>query len=46
MLRATVSAKDADALWELRCAVREELVKFLVSLDGGKHIPRSRAQVV
>ncbi len=46
MLRATVSAKDADALWELRCAVREEMVRFLVELQGGKHIPHSRAQVV
>ncbi len=46
MLRATVSAKDADELWELRCAVREAMVKFLTGLHAGKHIPRTRAQTV
>jgi len=45
-LRATVSAKDADALWELRCSVREAMVKFLVALNAGKHVPRTRAQAV
>ncbi len=45
-LRATVSAKDSDALWELRCEVREALVRFLVSLDTGKFLPRARAQTV
>jgi small-conductance mechanosensitive channel len=46
LLRATVSAKDAESLWELRCAIRESLVKFLVALDQGKHLPRARAQTV
>ena len=46
MLRATVSAKNADALWELRCRVREELVKFLVKLESGKHVPKTRTQAV
>jgi small-conductance mechanosensitive channel len=45
-LRATVSAKDADELWELRCEVREALVRYLVGLENGKHIPRNRAQTV
>ncbi len=45
-LRATVSAKDADALWDLRCTVREALVTFLATLDQGKHVPRARAQTV
>jgi small-conductance mechanosensitive channel len=45
-LRAMVSAKDSDALWELRCEVREALVHFLVTLDSGKHLPRVRAQTV
>jgi small-conductance mechanosensitive channel len=45
-LRATVSSKDADALWELRCEVREALVRFLVGLDTGKFLPRARAQSV
>ena len=46
MLRATVSAKSSDELWELRNEVREALVRFLVSLENGKHIPRARAQTV
>ncbi len=45
-LRATVSAKDADALWDLRCAVREDLVKFLTTYENGKGLPRARAQTV
>lgn len=45
-LRATVSAKDADSLWDLRCAVREDLVKFLTTYQNGKSIPRARAQTV
>jgi hypothetical protein len=30
-LRALVSAKDADALWDLRCLVREKLLAHLTS---------------
>jgi len=45
-LRATVSAKDAVALWDLRCAVREDLVKFLTTYENGRSIPRARAQTV
>lgn len=29
-LRGLVSAKDADSLWDLRCEVREKLIKFIV----------------
>jgi small-conductance mechanosensitive channel len=46
MLRATVSAKDAGTLWDLRCAVREDLVKFLTTFENGKSIPRARSQTV
>lgn len=45
-LQATVSAKDSSALWDLRCAVREALVEYLVQADGGKHLVRSRSQMV
>ncbi len=45
-LRAFVSAKDPDDLWELRCLVREKLTRFLVEFEGGRYLPRSRAQVV
>lgn len=45
-LRAFVSAKNPDDLWELRCLVREKLNHFLVELEGGRYLPRSRGQVV
>jgi small-conductance mechanosensitive channel len=44
VLRATVSARNSDALWDLRCEVREALVRFLVGLESGKHLPRVRTQ--
>ncbi len=46
MLRATVSAKDASTLWDLRCFVREDLVKFATTFENGKSIPRARSQTV
>lgn len=41
-LRALVSAPDAGKVWELRCALRENLVGFLQRLEGGRHLPRLR----
>ncbi len=41
-LRALVSAPDASKAWDLRCALREDLVAFLQRLDGGRHLPRLR----
>lgn len=41
-LRALVSAPDASKAWDLRCALREDLVGFLQRLDGGRHLPRLR----
>jgi small-conductance mechanosensitive channel len=41
-LRVLVSAKDAGTLFTLRCEVRERLVAWLQSLDGGTHLPRVR----
>ena len=43
-LRALVSAGDASAVWELRCAVREQLVGFLQREFPGS-LPRTRAVV-
>ncbi|GAB3571405.1 mechanosensitive ion channel family protein [Hymenobacter daeguensis] len=43
-LRALVSAANASALWDLRCAVREGLVAYLQrEFPGG--LPRTRAEV-
>ncbi|MGX7742047.1 mechanosensitive ion channel family protein [Rhodopseudomonas parapalustris] len=44
-LRALVSAATASALWDLRCAVREQLITF-VREEMTRALPRSRQQVV
>jgi small-conductance mechanosensitive channel len=41
-LRALVSSPDASKAWDLRCALREDLVALLQRLDGGRHLPRLR----
>jgi small-conductance mechanosensitive channel len=45
-LRALVSAADAGAAWNLRCAVREHLLAFLQRLDGGAYLPKVRIEPV
>ncbi|WP_437785163.1 mechanosensitive ion channel family protein [Sorangium sp. So ce1097] len=44
-LRALVSSSEAGKLWDLRCAVREGLVKWLTSLEGGRYLPRTRVAI-
>ena len=41
-LRALVSAANASALWDLRCAVREQLVGYLQQHYPAS-LPRTRA---
>jgi small-conductance mechanosensitive channel len=41
-LRALVSSPDASKCWDLRCAVREGLIRFLQRLEGGRYLPRTR----
>lgn len=43
-LRALVSAADAGKLWDLRCEVREGMVKFLQQLEGGRYLPKARVE--
>jgi len=43
-LRALVSAANASILWDLRCAVREALIRFLQE-HYPEHLPRTRADV-
>lgn len=38
-VRVLVSAADAGALWELRVHVREKLVQWLQSFEGGRYLP-------
>lgn len=42
-VRALVSAKNADDLWNLRVEVRERLVQWLRETEDGKWLPRLRA---
>ena len=44
-VRAVVSAKDASAVWDLRCLVREKMIEFLHAMDGGRHLARTRHMV-
>lgn len=41
-VRALVSAPTPGALWDLRCEVREKLLDYVLHLDGGRFLPRTR----
>lgn len=43
-VRALISAKDASDQWDLRCAVREHLVRWLRQHEGGEYLPRVRVE--
>jgi small-conductance mechanosensitive channel len=43
-VRALVSAKNASAQWDLRCDVREKLLRWLGAYEGGKYLPRVRVE--
>ena len=45
VLRALISAADASKQWDLRCSVREGLVKYLQQLEGGRYLPRTRVEL-
>ncbi len=42
VIRALVSSSDAAKNWALRCFVRERLIAFIGTLDGGIHLPHDR----
>lgn len=44
LLRALVSAEDADKLFELRTEIRERLVRFVQTLDDGRYLVRRREE--
>lgn len=44
VIRALVSSEDAGKGWDLKCLVREELVRFLQTLDNGRYLPRTRVE--
>lgn len=41
-IRGLCSAKDASTTWDLHCYLREELVKFIASLNNGEHLSKQR----
>lgn len=41
-LRVVASAANSSEVWNLRCAIREHLVSFLQSHEGGRYLPRLR----
>lgn len=43
-LRALMSASDAGKAWDLRCYVREHLVRYLCD-EHSSHLPRTRAEL-
>lgn len=43
-VRALVSARNAGDQWDLRCVVREKLLRWLTSYDGGAYLPRARLE--
>lgn len=45
-LRVLVSAADADRLFDLRCRVREDLMRFLCGLESGKYLAQVRSRAV
>jgi len=45
-VRAMVSAKDASDQWNLRCEVRERMIRFLQTFEGGRYLPRLRLEDV
>ncbi len=44
VLRATVSAKNADEAFALRCAIRERMMTFLAELEGGRYLAQVRSR--
>ncbi|HEY0896185.1 MAG TPA: mechanosensitive ion channel family protein, partial [Sphingobacteriaceae bacterium] len=44
-LRALMSARNSGDAWELRCYVREHLVKY-INLHLSEHLPRIRTELV
>ncbi|HVA64806.1 MAG TPA: hypothetical protein VNF74_13860, partial [Terriglobales bacterium] len=44
-LRALAGARDAGAAWDLRCALREQLVAFLQA-NYPQCLPKTRAEIL
>ena len=44
-IRIVVSAKDSDALWDLRCLVRESMMAFVQTAHGSS-LPRRRWELI
>jgi hypothetical protein len=38
IVRVMISSRSPSDAWELKCSVREGLIVFLQTLDGGVHL--------
>ncbi|MBW2961436.1 mechanosensitive ion channel family protein [Mesonia aestuariivivens] len=44
-IRCLCSSKDASSTWDLHCELREELVRFISTLENGENLSTSRVRV-
>lgn len=44
-IRCLVSAKDFPTSWDLHCELREDLVKYIGELEGGKYLVKDRVEL-
>ena len=44
-IRALCSAKDASTTWDLHCTLREQLVRFIASLNNGEYLAKQRFKI-
>lgn len=45
LVRARASTSDPDECFAMRCDLREQMMRFLQSWDGGRYLPRHRLEV-
>lgn len=45
-VRCLVSARNADDTWDLRCLVREKMIRFLAQWEGGKYLAQIRSRTL
>jgi small-conductance mechanosensitive channel len=45
-LRVLISARNADDAWDLRCTIREKMMRFLAELDGGRYLAQLRSRPI
>lgn len=46
LVRALVSTSEVGQVFAMRCAIREQMMAFVQSLEGGRYLPRQRWQAL